>query len=49
MIRELTTKIRKMKEIKHIWKGNGWRHHVVYWDSFGEHCTEEGCELNDTD
>ena len=32
--------------IKHIFKGNGWRKHVVHWDRDGEHCSEENCELN---
>jgi hypothetical protein len=25
---------------------DGWRRHVIWWDSNGSHCTEEQCEVN---
>lgn len=30
---------------KHIIK-EGSRHHVVWWDANGSHCSESNCELN---
>ena len=37
------------KWIKHIYK-DGARFHVLWWDSFGRHCSEPNCEINrDTD
>jgi hypothetical protein len=30
---------------KHIVK-EGSRHHVVWWDSNGRHCSEPNCEIN---
>ena len=33
------------KIIKHIAK-EGSREHVVWWDSYGSHCSEPECEIN---
>ena len=33
------------KIIKHIVK-EGSREHVVWWDSYGRHCSEPECEIN---
>jgi hypothetical protein len=39
---------------KHIWRGNGWRRHVVWWSGqyvrgklvAQTHCSEPDCEIN---
>ena len=35
------------KIIKHIVK-EGSREHVIWWDSYGRHCSESECEINNT-
>ena len=35
----------KRKKKKHIIK-EGSRHHVLYWDTNGKHCSEPDCEVN---
>ena len=41
--------------MKHIWKGNGWRKHVIHWEGHRqpdgsikgvEKCSEPDCEIN---
>lgn len=36
---------------RHIWKGNGWRHHVISWHLMSDGktrrtCSEPNCEVN---
>lgn len=31
--------------LKHVYC-EGARGHVLYWDSYGEHCSEPDCEIN---
>lgn len=40
---KLTPAMKKI--IKHIAK-EGSREHVIWWDSYGSHCSEPECEIN---